>query len=103
MSIEDERSYFEAIVKISSLPNGVQMLRHTDIINAKASAVMTHVSLMLAVCVGLFIGFDLHKPNGQFEKIITLLMFVELLSYAVFITVCFALTTIAKIYLIFMK
>ena len=52
--IQREAEYFERIANIKKKGSGEQILRHTDILNAKTAALLRHVSMMAAISMGLF-------------------------------------------------
>lgn len=47
--IDEEIAYYDAVARIAETESGRQILRHADILNAKISGLLTHVSVMIAV------------------------------------------------------
>jgi len=96
--LKEEAKYFEYISGMGSGVVGQQILRHTDILNAKAGSILTHSSMMIAA-VSFFIAITSSdgQPKGWLHIFIDITLFVELFTY-VFISIaslrCIFLTTI---------
>jgi hypothetical protein len=82
--LEDEFRYHEIITEIyNHHPVGRQAIRLIDIINTKASALLTHVSIMLAVSTGLFAYISSnYLHHDKVTDIVTLVIFIEIVIYA---------------------
>jgi hypothetical protein len=64
MALEREKNYYTLITAVATLPLTKQVLRLGDILNTKASALLTHLSIMIIVSTALFVLPD-SGPNTQ--------------------------------------
>ena len=76
---KNEIEYYKIIAKVSSTDEGQQMLRRLDTINDKASSVLTHISIMIAVLTGCFLFF-FGKEGYTF---VSTFLFLELCGYII--------------------
>ncbi len=72
-----EKAYFVAIASLEDNPRVRQILRHLDILNTKAAALLTHISLMIAVTA--FIFYFLY--DGAALDIFGTVILVEMVLY----------------------
>jgi len=77
--IEKEREYAEKIGTFSEKAYGLQVLRHLDVINDKTGALLTHVTIMIAV-VGVFLTIFL--PTGS-NYLFVAFLYIELILYMI--------------------
>lgn len=76
-ALKRELHYYEVVSELGDTPVGEQLMRHIDVINLKAAAVLTHLSIMVAVSVGIF-AFWFEKGA---KDLISFFMLCEILGY----------------------
>ena len=73
-----EKQYYELVTTmVAAHPTCSQVLRLGDILNTKASALLTHVSVMIAVSTALF-GVAYNLPSEKLSNKNTVLFFLSL-------------------------
>lgn len=80
----DERRYFKRTAELSGETAGAQLFRHMDVMNEKASALLTHVSIMIAV-FSVVAGIS-YQRDGLTPY--NLILFCEMAVYALIGLVC---------------
>jgi hypothetical protein len=77
--------YFERVASISETPAGEESKRHADVLNTKISALLTHVSLMIAVSAVFFDWAS--KPTGHLPFLEWMLL-AEIVAYVLISLLC---------------
>lgn len=83
MNSENEKRYWEIIVELDSSSLGRCASQHADALNSKVSALLTHVSVMVAVSTGFFLALKLN-PLG----LVDFIMAFEIAIYLVVTLLC---------------
>ena len=89
--ISAENRYYDVITQIRKRRSGEQLFRLGDLLNTKGSALLAHVSIMIAVSTALF-GFTLQYPSYRslskpfLGEILFYLLITFFVLYAVRIT-----------------
>ena len=88
LPIEDELHYIDRVAEIESSRLGAQTFRMADRLNSKAAALLTHVSIMIAVSSVLF-SFSLNTPTlRDVPPIIGALLLCEIVTYSLTSLLC---------------
>lgn len=74
--LADEKHYYEIATAVFNSPTGAQVQRHSDIINHKAAAALTHISIMIAVSI----GGALSPPENP-DSLTNIFIYLETLGY----------------------
>jgi hypothetical protein len=82
-----ELAYYDLAAAISASPGGQQLLRLADVLNAKSSSLLTHISIMIAV-VAYYTSAAKCEQCGTLEKVIAALLYSELIAYVTIGLVC---------------
>jgi hypothetical protein len=89
-TLQREEKYYKIVKQIvDETPYGEQLIRHLDILNYKSAAALTHLSIMIATSVGIFIFWSSRAPGRISEDITLLSLLAEIVGYVVL--TCFAL------------
>lgn len=79
------RVYFERLVSVAQTPEGAEAMHHADALNSKISALLTHVSLMIAISTGFFIWTASPRAN---LGAIGVSLFAEIVGYVLISALC---------------
>lgn len=76
---QDEDDYFDTISAVERHSNSQQLYRHFDVLNGKASSLLSHISIMIAVT-----GFLVANFSGSSENfdVLEYIIIFELVAYA---------------------
>jgi hypothetical protein len=79
-----ETDYYKIAIEMASTPLGQSLNRHGDILNAKISSLLTHISVMIATLTFFMTAFGDIKSRDRF----TYLLLAEIMLYLVFAIFC---------------
>jgi len=84
-SLEEEKALHTIISEYGETAEGKQAMRQTEVLNAKVTGLLTHVSVMLAVCTVMFT--TAWQRNGIVDLFGKLLL-LEIMGYLVITLLC---------------
>lgn len=77
-ALERELEYYRMVRRMEEEePIARQIFRHIDIINQKAASVLTHLSIMVAISLGIFL-FSFSRSGAGYVNIV---IFLEIIGY----------------------
>jgi len=61
--LEKERKYYKTVLPIANTEYGKQVMRNADVLNSKISALLTHVSIMIAILMIFYNSANVSEAN----------------------------------------
>jgi hypothetical protein len=83
-TLEQEKEYYAIIKRLRESEHGPFLGRVADIINNRTSALLTHISIMIAILSVILTQFGDFKKVDLFTELVTL----EIVSYLIFSIGC---------------
>lgn len=88
MLTEEERHYITKVAEVEASPLGALMFRLADGLNSKAAALLTHVSVMIAVSSVLF-SYSLGPAfKRDVPPFVSVLLLCEIVTYSITSLLC---------------